>query len=180
MKAYLTIARNRKARATDPGLRKLLRAAARQTLAAAGFEQEAEISLLLTDDANIRKLNAAYRGKDAATDVLSFPLLEDAETAPEAGMMAALDRAAGLLARQFSNGPVLLGDIVISTDRAAAQAQAYGHSYQRETAFLFIHGLLHLLGYDHERGPAAEKAMFALQNLVLEQLRDFFPEGDLH
>jgi len=175
MTAQLTISRNKKARATDPGLRKLLRAAAQQTLAATGFGQAAEISLLFIDDAGIRELNAAYRGKDVATDVLSFPLLEAAEPGPTAGIMAAVDQAAGKLAQQFSNGPLLLGDIVISTDRAAAQAQAYGHSYERETAFLFIHGLLHLLGYDHEQGPAAEQAMFALQDAVLDKLGGFFP-----
>ncbi len=159
MTVSLTISRKRQAKATDPALRRLLRAAARQTLAAAGFSQEAEISLLLVNDAEIRQLNAGYRGKDAPTDVLSFPLLEDGAL-PQPGP-----------------GPVLLGDIVISTERAAAQAQAYGHSYAREMAFLFIHGLLHLLGHDHELGPAQEKAMFSMQDQLIASLAGFFVEA---
>lgn len=96
-----------------------------------------EVSVYLTDDEEIRALNASYRGKDAPTDVLSFAF-EDAthEDKQEAWLPGDM--------------PLLLGDIVISIERAKAQAQDYGHKFERELAFLAVHGTLHLLGYDHE------------------------------
>lgn len=99
-------------------------------------------------------MNATYRNKDAPTDVLSFPLEEGEEE---------FSSFAGLADGQ----PLLLGDIIISMERAEEQAQSYGHSLERESAFLFIHGLLHLLGYDHENSQAEEKEMFALQEDIL-------------
>jgi probable rRNA maturation factor len=112
----------------------------------AGFE-ECEISLVLTDDETIRKLNHEYRSKDSATDVLSFPLDEDPED---------------------SGG--MLGDVVISMDTARAQAFEAAIRIEREVAFLFIHGLLHLLGFDHELGPEEEDEMFDLQEEILQNL----------
>lgn len=102
-------------------------ATARRLLAAVG-EKEAALSLSLVGDDAIRTLNAQYRGKDAATDVLSFPL--DAEPAAPAER--------------------LLGDVVISVDMARRQAEAYDAPLQREIYRLLIHGLLHLKGHDHE------------------------------
>ncbi|MBP1765021.1 MAG: metalloprotease ybeY [Firmicutes bacterium] len=95
---------------------------------------DAEVSLVLADDAYIQELNCHYRGKDMPTDVLSFALNEGEE--PE-----------------IFDGPEenLLGDIIISLETAERQAVDYGHSIERELAFLTIHGLLHLLGYDHEQ-----------------------------
>lgn len=92
----------------------------------------AEVSVTLTDDAYIRELNGQYRGKDISTDVLSFALNEGGE--PE-----------------IKGGPAvnLLGDIIISVETARAQAREYGHSAEREMAFLTVHGMMHLLGYDH-------------------------------
>lgn len=100
--------------------------------------QTAEVSLVLVDDPRIQELNKEYRDKDVSTDVLSFPMYEFAqpgeliEGEPEEG------------------GALLLGDIIISLDTAIRQADDYGHSLQREISFLFLHGLLHLVGYDHE------------------------------
>ena len=98
---------------------------------------DVEISVLLVDNETIRTLNRDYRDKDAATDVLSFPMEEELpdETAP-----------------QIIGGPTerMLGDLVISVERAVEQAAEYGHAVERELAFLTVHGLLHLLGYDHE------------------------------
>lgn len=93
---------------------------------------DAEVGVTLTGDDYIKELNKTYRGKDAATDVISFALNEGEE--PE-----------------IINGPALnlLGDIVISVERAAEQAEEYGHSVEREIAFLTVHGMMHLLGYDH-------------------------------
>ena len=93
---------------------------------------DAEVSVTLTDDAHIHVLNRDYRGVDRPTDVLSFALTESEEP-------AILDAPYG----------VVLGDLVISLERAAAQAEEYGHSFLREMSFLTVHGMLHLLGYDH-------------------------------
>jgi len=90
----------------------------------------AEISLVFVDDQQIRELNRIYRGKDTPTDVLSFPMYDDPENIDE-------------------EEEILLGDIVISLETAQRQAEEFGHSIEREAAYLLVHGLLHLLGYDH-------------------------------
>lgn len=105
-------------------------------------DPEAEVSLVLVDDAAIRQMNRDYRGLDKPTDVLSFALEEDAPDEPNFE-----DPTAGLV----------LGDIIISLETAQRQSQEYGHSLEREVAFLLVHGLLHLLGYDHqEKDETAE------------------------
>ena len=91
----------------------------------------AELSVTLTDDEHIHALNKKFRGVDRATDVLSFAFRESDE--PE------------VIGTDFE----ILGDVIISLERAAAQAQEFGHSFLREVIFLEVHGLLHLLGYDH-------------------------------
>lgn len=94
--------------------------------------ENAEVSIVLVDNAAIQSLNRQYRGVDSATDVLSFPMLEGEDVpAPEVDA-------------------VPIGDIVISLERARQQAEEYGHSFEREVAFLTVHGMCHLLGYDHE------------------------------
>jgi probable rRNA maturation factor len=103
-------------------------ATARRLLAAVG-ERTAALSLSLVDDDAMRALNAKYRGKDAATDVLSFPLDGESSAVP---------------------AERLLGDVVISIDTARRQAEAYDAPLQRELYRLLIHGLLHLKGHDHE------------------------------
>ena len=110
------------------------------------LEADAEVSILLVDDTEIRKLNHEYRGKDYATDVLSFPLEEETEDEIEPIIVG---------------GPEgrMLGDIVISIETAAAQAKNYGHTFERELTFLLLHGLLHLLGYDHERNEIDAQEM---------------------
>lgn len=97
-----------------------------------GIETHTEVSVVLADDEYIHQLNRQYRGKDCPTDVLSFALNEGEE--PE-----------------ILDGPeeILLGDIIISLETAARQAEEYGHSLERELAYLTVHGILHLLGYDH-------------------------------
>lgn len=118
---------------------------------------DAEISLTLTDDESIREINREHRGIDKPTDVLSFPMLEfdgdsyDAEEEPDSGL-------------------VVLGDIVISMERAAAQAEEYGHSLKRETAFLTAHSMLHLLGYDHVDDEEGERVMREKQDKILNGL----------
>ena len=111
------------------------------------------VSLVLTDDAGIAALNREFRGIDAPTDVLSFPQLE----------------AAGPVTAVPADAPLLLGDIVVSLQRAAAQAHEYGHARARELGFLLVHGLLHLLGHDHGT-PAEAAAMEARQEAILHAL----------
>ena len=111
-----------------------------------------EISLLITDNLGIQELNRDYRGKDAPTDVLSFAMSEGEDILVCEG------------------APLILGDIVISEEKAIEQAEKFGNTPERETVFLFIHGLLHLLGYDHERGIEDEKEMFALQDIIINDI----------
>ena len=125
-----------------PAARALVKKAINAALAYESFGSPAEISVTFTDDETIRRLNADYRGKDRATDVLSFPIFdEDEDFLPTTDDIGA---------------PVPLGDIVISVERAKAQAEEYGHSFERELAFLAVHSTLHLLGYDHERSEAED------------------------
>lgn len=126
-----------------------------QCTAAALEEEEitddAEVSVTLVDNARIRELNNEFREIDRETDVLSFPMGDESfEVDPD-------------------NDAILLGDIVISLEKAQAQAEEYGHSFRREVAFLLTHSLFHLLGYDHIT-PEDEKEMFAKQEAVLERL----------
>ncbi len=103
------------------------------------------VSILITDNEEIQGLNLEYREKDAPTDVLSFPLFD------ENGYLDEYE----------------LGDIVISLERAVAQAEEYNHSLKREVAFLTAHSMLHLLGYDHENG---EQEMYVKQEEILNEL----------
>ena len=133
----------------DFPLKHLLHSAIRATLAYEGFERPAEVSVTLVDNATIHVLNREQRGVDRPTDVLSFPLFDD----------------------DFGDGEFCaLGDIVLSMERAAEQAKEYGHSLKREVAFLTVHSMLHLLGYDHETSPEDEVDMFRRQEEVLEQM----------
>ena len=93
-----------------------------------------EISVTFTDNEQIHALNKEYRGKDAPTDVLSFPMFENGEIEYD----------------DESDEPCAIGDIVISLEKAVSQAEEYGHSLEREAAFLAVHSVLHLLGFDHE------------------------------
>ncbi|HHW49695.1 MAG TPA: rRNA maturation RNase YbeY [Clostridiaceae bacterium] len=122
------------------------------------FHENAEVNILLTDDEGIRALNKQYREIDAPTDVLSFPMLnaKDGVIEIEAGDY---DMEKGLL---------ILGDIAISLETAAKQAQEYGHSFERELAFLATHGFFHLLGYDHMTEDD-ESTMMDKQEEVLKQ-----------
>lgn len=108
----------------------------------------AEVSLTIVGDQEIRALNNEYRGIDRPTDVLSFPLYEPEEIPP----LRSREAGAG------KGPPLLLGDVVISLPRAREQADAFGHSLERELCFLAVHGVLHLLGYDHGE-PGEERRM---------------------
>ncbi|NLA58605.1 MAG: rRNA maturation RNase YbeY [Firmicutes bacterium] len=127
---------------------------------AMGRQGVPEVSILLCDNHQIQKLNRDYRGIDEPTDVLSFPQEEIG-----AGEEVLLNMPA------FPDEPVLLGDVVISLEKAKEQAEAYGHSFEREVGYLLTHGLLHLLGMDHiseeERFRMREKEEEVLAELQL-------------
>ena len=119
---------------------------------------DAEISFTFTDNESIREINRMYRDIDRATDVLSFPMLEfDEFDEIDAGF-------------ETDEGKVMLGDIVISLERAREQANELNHSFRREMAFLTAHSMLHLLGYDHVDDEEGERIMIEKQNKVLNKL----------
>jgi probable rRNA maturation factor len=113
-------------------------------LAFEGFPYKAEISVLLTGDEEIRKLNSQFRQIDTPTDVLSFPTVEYSRPGD---FTCFEDASADCLNPE--TGEMVLGDIVISVERAKHQAEEYGHSLKRELAFLTAHSMFHLMGYDH-------------------------------
>ena len=153
MSARLTVfTRNEQNKVTlTPALRALVKKAVKAALEYEGIEFSPEVSVTFTDNEKIKELNSVHRGIDRPTDVLSFPLLyADELSAAEDG--------------------TLLGDIVISLERAEAQAKEYGHTLERETAFLTVHSVLHLLGYDHEISQDDEADMFARQDEILKKM----------
>lgn len=119
---------------------------------------DAEISITFTDNENIRLINKEHRDIDAPTDVLSFPMLE-------------FDEEGNVTddSFEYDGDEIVLGDIVISLERASEQAENYGHSLVREVAFLTAHSMLHLLGYDH-MSEDEEKVMFGKQEEILNNL----------
>lgn len=121
-----------------------------QALKTLGIEDDVEVSCVLVDDERIHEINREYRHIDRSTDVISFTM-EDNDQFYVEGM------------------PRTLGDIFISVDHAKKQAEEYGHSLRREMCFLFTHGILHLLGYDHMTDEQ-EKEMFGLQDQILGAL----------
>lgn len=147
---------------------------------AAESEQVAdgEVALTFMNDAAIHELNKQYRGIDRPTDVLSFAMLEPGEEEMEIFFDTAESDTAAEQSDEESGEPVdteqsaplanLLGDIVISASRAKEQSEKYGHSLEREIGFLFIHGFLHLIGYDHQ-DEESEKEMFAKQEKILHE-----------
>ena len=134
-------------------LKMLIRQAINATLEYENVEEACEVSITFCDNEKIRELNKKFRNIDKATDVLSFPLFDD----------GGFD--------SFSHEiDCMLGDIVISLERARAQAEEFGHSYEREAAFLAVHSVLHLLGYDHELSEADELDMRKRQSDVMEKI----------
>jgi len=125
-----------------------MKSLAQRLLSAEQCSEDAEVSILLTDDEQVRQLNREYRDIDSPTDVLSFSQSEGE------------DVGAGV-------EDSILGDVVISVETARRQAKEHGHSLDEEIDVLLAHGLLHLLGYDHE-DPDDAKAMFARQEGILK------------
>lgn len=124
--------------------------------------QDGEVALTFVNNERIHELNRDYRGIDRPTDVLSFAMNEGGEEEPD--IVYEIEEE-----EELSGLPDMLGDIIISVERAREQAEEYGHSLERELGFLFVHGFLHLLGYDHE-DKEAEAVMMAKQEDVLAQV----------
>lgn len=131
-------------------LKAIARKAIFNTLVYEGFDYDAEVSLTFVDNDKIKELNKEYRGKNSATDVLSFPQYDDFNDIVS------------------PSGVVPIGDIVISLERAEEQGYNLFHSIYHEVAFLCVHSTLHLLGYDHERSKEEEKEMIQKQKDIME------------
>lgn len=135
------------------GTRLLVRRACTATLQVENFSDDAEVCVTFVDDETIKGMNETYRDIDKSTDVLSFPLGENGvyDTNPETNAK-------------------MLGDIVISVEHAVYQADLYGHGIEREIAYLTVHSMLHLLGYDHVNGGIEKVKMREKEEQILELL----------
>ena len=136
-------------------LKMLVRDAVEATLDYEQYGNPCEVSVTFVNNEEIHALNKKFRGVDRPTDVLSFPLFDYEGESEE----PAVDELMGML-----------GDVVLSMEQAKAQAEEYGHSFQREVAFLTVHSMLHLLGYDHETGEEDEADMRRRQSVIMEQM----------
>ncbi len=148
---YITFRKTAELPELDYYFKVVMRRAIEATLMREGFPYDAEVSITLCDNEYIHDINKQHRGVDKHTDVLSFPMYEMEE---------------------FTNaeciGGVILGDIVLSVERAKEQAEEIGHGFLREAAFLAIHSTLHLLGYDHERSVEDDELQCRLQREIIE------------
>lgn len=147
------ITNNQKTVRIPTGVRMLIRRCCNAVLIGEDFKGSAEISVTIVDNAEIHELNLKHRNIDRPTDVLSFPLGVD-----------------GVYDINNDTGAQMLGDIVISIEKAIEQSDLYGHSLDREIAFLTVHSMLHLLGYDHEPGGLELVRMREREEAVLTQL----------
>lgn len=135
------------------GLRMLIRRCCNAVLVMEDFQGSAEVSVTFVDNKQIQELNQQYREKDMPTDVLSFPMGEN-----------------GKYDTNHTTGAKILGDIVLSVQKAQEQANRYGHSLEREVGYLTAHSMLHLLGYDHEAGGIDKVRMREKEEKVMTQL----------
>ena len=135
------------------GLRMLVRRCCNAVLRMENFSDPAEVSVTFVNNSQIQEYNREYRGKDMPTDVLSFPMGEN-----------------GVYDTDPSTGAKILGDILISMEKAVEQADIYGHSLQREVGYLTVHSMLHLLGYDHENEGLDRVRMREKEEEVMLQL----------
>lgn len=152
-KVKVNIVNKQKKEKIPTGIRMLIRRACVAVLKMEQFHENAEVEVSFVDDEEIHKLNRDFRNIDRSTDVLSFPLGEN-----------------GVYDKNPATGACMLGDIVISVEHAKEQAERYGHTFQREMAFLTVHSMLHLLGYDHVNGGIEAETMREKEEEVLQQL----------
>ena len=144
-----------------------LRRTAEAVLSAARAD-DAELSLVLVSDRRMRALNRRYRKKDQPTDVLAFPLLEP--SGPSSKRRSPAPAASVAAKSRLSRVPIILGDVVISVPMAKRQAAELGHGLREELRRLLVHAVLHLMGYDHERGPRDAALMARKEQAILKAL----------
>lgn len=144
---------NQKTVKIPTGIRLLLRRACTAVAELEKLDGNFEVSVSFVDNSQIRELNKKFRNIDKETDVLSFPLGE-----------------AGVYDVDMTTGNKLLGDIVLSVERAFSQAEEFGHSLNREMAYLTTHSMLHLLGYDHEQGGIELVKMREKEEKVMHEI----------
>ena len=165
-KIRVVITNKQKAVKIPTGIRMLVRRCCNAVLKLENFQGPAEISVTFVDNAQIKELNKQYREKDIETDVLSFPMGEN-----------------GVCDTDVQTGAQILGDVVISMEKARDQAQLYGHSLQREVGYLTAHSVLHLLGYDHmenmERVRMREKEELVMEQLGLPASSSYIVDDDM-
>lgn len=153
MKVKVTITDRQKKIKLPTATRYLIRRACAATLKAESFLDSAEIDVTLVTDEQIREINSEFRNLDKSTDVLSFPLGDN-----------------GIYDINPETNAKMLGDVVISLEHAFTQADLFGHGIEREIAYLTVHSVLHLLGYDHVNNEEERKVMRAREELVLKEL----------
>lgn len=152
-KIKVNIVNRQKTFAIPSGMRLLIRRSCHAVLQMEGFEGDAEVDVSIVDNDQIRVINNEQRRIDAVTDVLSFPLGEN-----------------GVYDKNPATGAFMLGDIVLSAERAASQAEQFGHDFRREVGYLTVHSMLHLLGYDHVNGGMEAVHMREKEEQVMTEL----------
>ena len=152
-KVKVSITERKSGAKLPPGFKILIRRACLAVLNMEKFEGNAEVSVCIVDEKTIKELNRQHRDIDQVTDVLSFPLGEN-----------------GVYDKNPELGTYMLGDVVICAQRAMDQAREYGHSLQREIAYLTVHSMLHLLGYDHVNNAKEVMIMRDKEELVMSAL----------
>ena len=153
MKTKIYFENNQEKEPISYRLKRLIRRGVETTLAYEDIDDHCEVSITFVDNEEIREINRRFRNIDRATDVLSFPLFD------EDGMDAHVEEL-----------DCMLGDIVLSLERAREQAIEFGHSFEREVAFLTVHSMLHLLGYDHELSDEDDADMRRRQTEIVEKM----------
>lgn len=144
-----------------PSAGRLIRQAVRAAVRAEGIDDPCQVSVLLTDDEGIHRLNREFRGVDSATDVLSFPANELTPGAFDSG----------LCETEPKTGRIVLGDMALSLPRAKAQGLEFGHGMRREIQYLTVHSVLHLLGYDHVDEGASKRLMREREKDIMAKVR---------
>lgn len=162
-KLKVTIYQQQRKLPISKDLKKLIKEACRASLICEEREGDFEVTVTIVNNKQIREINNDTRGIDSATDVLSFPLSEDGY--------------------EFDINPItdcqMLGDIVISAERASEQAHEFGQPFEREVAFLTVHSMLHLMGYDHVNSEEEELEMRSRQRVIMSELEKRCDEIDL-
>ena len=153
MKVKIYFENNQEKETVTYRLKMLIRRAVQEALVYESVEEDCEVSVTFSDNEGIREINRRFRNIDRATDVLSFPLFD------EDGMDAHVEEL-----------DCMLGDIVLSLERAREQANEFGHSFAREVAFLTVHSVLHLLGYDHELSEEDDADMRKRQTEIVDRM----------